>query len=315
LKLNPVYTYILVILSMVFWGMSFVWSAIVLKYYDPITTVLLRLIISSAILFTGLKIFNRIQKLNKQDYKLFFLSALLNPFLYFLGENYGLQLTSPTISSIIIATIPLFTPILAFFVFGEKLSKLNIAGIFISFAGVSFMMLNKDLSFSADPKGVLWLSLAVIAAVVYSVLLKKLASRYDAFMIIAMQNVIGALYFLPFFLIFDVQKFVSVTPNAELISSLLLLSFFASSLAFVFFTISSREIGISKTNLFTNLIPVFTTIFSFFILKEDFEARKIVGMVVVIGGVLLSQITGKVMLVRFYNYATARRKNHSGLGS
>jgi drug/metabolite transporter (DMT)-like permease len=297
---------------MIFWGMSFVWSAIVLKYYDPITTVLLRLIISSAILFAGLKIFNRIQKLNKQDYKLFFLSALLNPFLYFLGENYGLQLTSPTISSIIIATIPLFTPILAFLVFGEKLSKLNIAGIFISFAGVSFMMLNKDLSFTADPKGVLWLSLAVIAAVVYSVLLKKLASRYDAFMIIAMQNVIGALYFLPFFLIFDVQRFMAVTPNAELISSLLLLSFFASSLAFVFFTISSREIGISKTNLFTNLIPVFTTIFSFFILREDFEARKIIGMVVVIGGVLLSQITGKVMLVRFYKYVLMRKKNHSG---
>ena len=103
MKLNPVYTYILVIFSMIFWGMSFVWSKIVLQYYDPITTVLLRLLISSAILFTGLRIFNRIQKLNRQDYKLFFLSALLNPFLYFLGENYGLQLTSPTISSIIIA--------------------------------------------------------------------------------------------------------------------------------------------------------------------------------------------------------------------
>ena len=294
---------------MIFWGMSFVWSKIVLQYYDPITTVLLRLIISSIILFAGLKIFNRIQKLNKSDYKLFFLSALLNPFLYFLGENYGLQLTSPTISSIIIATIPLFTPILAFLIFKERLSKLNLAGLFISFAGVSYMMLNNDLTFTADPKGLMWLSLAVLAAVLYSVLLKKLASRYDAFMIIAMQNLIGAFYFLPFFLIFDVQKFLTITPNAELISSLLLLSFFASSLAFVFFTISSREIGISKTNLFTNLIPVFTTIFSFFLLNEAFETRKIIGMIVVIGGVLMSQITGKVMLVRFYNYLTMRKND------
>jgi drug/metabolite transporter (DMT)-like permease len=171
------------------------------------------------------------------------------------------------------------------------------------------MMLNNDLTFTADPKGLMWLSLAVLAAVLYSVLLKKLASRYDAFMIIAMQNLIGAFYFLPFFLIFDVQKFLTVTPNAELISSLLLLSFFASSLAFVFFTISSREIGISKTNLFTNLIPVFTTIFSFFLLNEAFETRKIIGMIVVIGGVLMSQITGKVMLVRFYNYLTMRKND------
>jgi len=294
---------------MIFWGMSFVWSKIVLQYYDPITTVLLRLLISSAILFAGLRIFNRIQKLNKQDYKLFFLSALLNPFLYFLGENYGLQLTSPTISSIIIATIPVFTPILAFFIFNERLSRLNIAGLVISFAGVAFMMMNKDLSFTANPKGLMWLSLAVATAVLYSILLKKLASRYDAFMIIAMQNLIGALYFLPLFFIFDVKKFISVIPNTELVTSLLLLAFFASSLAFVFFTISSREIGISKTNLFTNLIPVFTTVFSFFILKEDFEMRKIIGMIVVISGVLMSQITNKRMLVSFYRYVMIRKKN------
>jgi len=275
---------------MVFWGMSFVWSKIVLEFYDPITTVLLRLILSSVLIFSGLKIFNKIQRIKKDDYVLFAFSSLFNPFLYFIGENYGLQLSSPTTTSVIIATIPVFTPILAFIVYKERLSVLNIVGLLVSFFGVLFMLVNKDFSFNTSVEGVLWLSLAVISAVLYSVLLKKLAVKYDAFRIIATQNMIGTMYFLPLFFIFDFRHFITVTPSTNAIVALLLLAFFASSLAFVFFTISSREIGISKTNLFTNLIPVFTTIFSFFILSEQFEGKKIAGMIIVIVGVLMSQM-------------------------
>ena len=294
---------------MVFWGMSFVWSKIVLEFYDPITTVLIRLILSSVLIFTGLKLFYRIQKIKKNDYWLFALSALFNPFLYFLGENYGLQLSSPTTTSVIIATIPVFTPILAYFIYRERLSFLNISGLLISFFGVLFMLVNRDLSFSTSAKGVSWLTLAVISAVLYSVLLKKLAMKYDAFRIIATQNMIGAIYFLPLFFIFDFSHFITVTPSAGAIVSLILLAFFASSLAYVFFTISSREIGISKTNLFTNLIPVFTTIFSYFILNEQFEGKKIAGMMIVILGVLMSQINRNNRLFSIYRVFQLKRKD------
>jgi drug/metabolite transporter (DMT)-like permease len=312
LKLKPVYTYILVILSMLFWGMSFVWSKIVLNYYDPVTTVLLRLVISSSIMFFGLKLFGRLQKLKREDYKLFLLSALFNPFLYFLGENYGLKYSSPTVTAVIIATIPVFTPVVAYFVLKERLTKLNIFGLIISFFGVLFMLVNRDYSFSASPRGVAWLSLAVFTAVYYSVLLKKLAVKYDAFFIIAMQNLIGAIYFLPLFFIFDFDKFLQVIPNTELITALLLLAVFASSLAFVFFAISAREIGISRTNLFTNLIPVFTALFSYFILKEYFELRKIAGMAIVIFGVLLTQLNRNNKLVNIYRFFLVKKKNKTG---
>jgi len=292
-KLKPVYTYILVTLAMVFWGMSFVWSKIVLDYYEPITVVLLRLILSSALLFAGLAVFGKLRRLRRADLRLFLLSAAFNPFLYFLGENYGLKYSSPTVTAVIIATIPVFTPVVAYLVYRERLSKLNIFGLIVSFLGVLFMLLERDYSLSVSPVGVAWLSLAVVTAVLYSVLLKKLAVRYDAFFIVAVQNLIGVFYFLPLFFIFDFRHFITVQPTAELITALLLLAVFASSLAFVFFTISSREIGISRTNLFTNLIPVFTAVFSFVILGEVFGMQKIVGMVVVITGVMMTQMNGK----------------------
>jgi drug/metabolite transporter (DMT)-like permease len=259
-------------------------------------------------MFLGLWLFRRLQKIKREDYKLFLLSALFNPFLYFLGENYGLKHSSPTVTAVIIATIPVFTPVLAYFVFKERLTKLNIFGLIISFIGVLFMLVNRDYSFSASPEGIAWLAMAVISAVFYSIFLKKLAVKYDAFIIVATQNFIGAIYFLPLFFIFDYQNFIQVTPTFELISSLLLLAIFASSLAFVFFTISAREIGISKTNLFANLIPVFTAIFSYFILSEIFEMRKLAGMAIVIFGVLLTQLNRESKVVNIYRFFLVKKK-------
>jgi drug/metabolite transporter (DMT)-like permease len=293
---------------MVFWGMSFVWSKIVLEYYDPITTVLLRLIISSGLLFSGLAFFRRLSGIKKSDIRLFMLSALLNPFLYFLGENYGLKHSSPTVTAVIIATIPVFTPFVAFFAFREKLTPLNIFGLLVSFLGVIVMLFDFETGFIITATGIGWLMLAVFTAVFYSVLLKRLASKYDPFVIIAFQNFFGALYFLPLFFIFDYRIFIAVKPNFELISSLLLLAFFASSLAFVFFTISSREIGISKTNLFTNLIPVFTAVFSFFIVGEILDNQKIMGIIIVITGVFMSQVRYKGGISGIYRFIFFKRR-------
>lgn len=295
---------------MLFWGMSFVWSKIALDYYDPITILLLRLILSSGLLFSGLALFGRLKKFERKDLRLFLLSALFNPFLYFLGENYGLKFSTPTITAVIIATIPVFTPVFAWIYFREKLSLLNVFGLAISFLGVVVMLIDNNYNLNVSAVGVGWLSLAVVTAVFYSVLLKKLAVKYDPFLIIAWQNLIGAFYFLPLFFIFDFQHFIAVQPTTELVTSLLLLAFFASSLAFVFFTISSREIGISKTNLFTNMIPVFTAIFSLIILQEVLEMQKVLGMLVVITGVLLSQMTKNNRVVSIYRYIVYRKKGN-----
>ena len=290
---KKVQLYIIIVLSMVFWGMSFVWSTIVFRYLEPITTVFFRLILSSAILFAGLKIFGKLEKIKREHYKMFLISALFNPFLYFLGENFGLKNTSATISAVIIATIPVFSPIAAFFFLKERLSLLNVIGLIVSFFGVLVMLVNKDLSLNAAPLGIMCLGFAVIAAIIYSMLLKRLAFHYNAFTVIANQNLIGSFLFLPLFLIFEAHKLSSVTFNASWVSSLLMLSVFASSLAFVFFAIGTREIGVSKTSIFSNLIPAITAIGSYFLLGEAFSVQKGAGILMVICGLSISQLNKK----------------------
>ena len=281
--------YLFAVLSMLFWGLSFVWFKIVVKWYEPITIIFLRLIISGALMLVFMMITRSWQTVKRKHLKYFLLLSFAQPLCYFLGESFGLKLVSSTMASVIIATIPLFTPFAAYYMVREKVTLPIILGIVFSFLGILMMLFNPDFSLNASPKGVLLLFVAVFAAVAYSVIIRKISHEYNPVTIITHQNLIGAVYFLPLFLIFDFQHFITVTPTRELILAMLQLSVFASTLAYVFYIIAIKGIGMLKANVFTNLIPVFTGIFSFFILDENFTALKIAGMIMVMFGVLVSQ--------------------------
>ena len=108
-------------------------------------------------------------------------------------------------------------------------------------------------------------------------------------MLVAWQNLVGIILFLPLFLVLEAKTAMAVPINTEIITSFIFLSVLASSVAFVFFAHSIKLIGVSKSNIFSNLIPVFTAFFSYFLLSESITFQKIVGIVLVIGGVYLSE--------------------------
>jgi drug/metabolite transporter (DMT)-like permease len=278
-------------MAAIFWGFSFIWTTILLKYYEPITIIFFRLILSSGFLFLLLWILKTSAKILRKDIPVIILSALFNPFLYFLFENYGLKYSSPSVASVIIATIPVFTPLVAYLFVRERLRLINFVGIGISFAGVLTILLRKGSDYRADLTGVLFLTGAVAAALCYSVLLKKLLDRYSPLMLIAWQNFIGIFFFLPFFLIFEFGSVTHIHLNFQILSSFLLLSVLASSLSYVFFAYSVKKLGISRANIYTNMIPVFTALLSFFLSLEDFTLQKVTGIFIVIAGVYLSERT------------------------
>src|SRR6056297_696835 len=124
--LKKSFIYISALIPMIFWGISYIWTKIVLKYYHPITTIFLRLVISTIVLSVVVFVFKNNFSIKKKDYKYFLILAFFEPFCYFIGENFGIELVSPTVASIIISTIPVVTPIFAYLIIKEKLTKLNI---------------------------------------------------------------------------------------------------------------------------------------------------------------------------------------------
>jgi len=292
--------YSFAVLPMVFWALTFIWYKTILELLDPISVIFFRLIIASLILIIFTKFIIRTkEKLVKKDYVNIFILAIFEPFIYFLSESYGMLSVSPTLASVIISLIPVMTPIFAFKILNEKLNSFNILGLILSFAGVVIMIVNPNSSADFTIKGLLLLFVAVLGAVSYGIVVKKLSANYSSITITKYQCIFGTFLFLPLFIIVDYNStIINIGKSFDngtfltLISTLIYMSFFASVLAFVLIIKPIREIGISKTNVFTNLIPVFTAVLSYFVLDEHFDARKISGILVVISGIVLSQLKG-----------------------
>ena len=228
--------------------------------------------------------------------------AFFEPFLYFIGETFGLQRVSPTITALLISTIPVFTAITMYFVYKVKLLKINILGIALSFVGVVFMILGKNMAFVVDIVGLLLLFLAVFSAVCYGLVLTKVSAQIHPVWIIAVQNTFSLFMFLPLMLIYrepikqnSIPVFSTMSPQVELWGSLLVLAVFCSTLAFIFYTITVRQIGITRSSVFTNLIPVITAIVSFLLLHENMTLNKLIGMLIIVAGVMLSQWKKKTL--------------------
>ena len=273
-----------------FWSFSFIWFKVAFTGYKPLTIVIFRLAIAAGLITLIAALLKRLQKPSRKDLRLFFLMAFFEPFIYFLGESYGLMYVSPTVAAVIVATIPLFSPLAARHFHGEKIKWMNILGLMLSFVGVGFVVLNGSFQLNASPLGVGLEFIAVVAAIAYTIVLKNLASRYNTLSIIAYQNIIGVMFFLPIWLFVDFKTLINTPFHPEAFRAIVLLAIFSSTLAFVFFTQSIRQIGITRSNTFINLIPVFVAVLSFFILKEELGTRKIIGIVIVVTGLFLAQI-------------------------
>lgn len=302
MKNKGIIVHIAGVIAMIIWGLSFIWSSQTYKSLNPTATIFLRLVIATAFFSAILFSFRLNEKIRREHLKLFAIAALFEPFLYFIFEGYGLIYTSPIISSAIIAMIPLVTPIAAAIFLKERLSAMNIVGLIVSFTGVIVMLLNKDMQFSASPLGIMFLFLTVLVAVGYSIALIKLTHLYKPMTVTWMQNIIGMIYFIP--LVFIMEKFMpSDFGNVRAyIVPLVCLGIFCSAIAYALWAYAYSKLGASKANVYTNLIPVFTAIFSYIILIfnrdnmdiSDIEAyelnvQKIAGIALVVGGLFLSQ--------------------------
>lgn len=276
--------------AMIFWGMSFIWSTQVYDSLNPTATIFLRLVVATIFFTAILFIFRLNEKIKKEHLGLFALAALFEPFFYFIFEGYGLKNTSPIIGSAIIALIPLVTPIGARIFLKERITPMNVVGLVVSFTGVVVMLLNKNMDFAASPKGVMFLSGAVLVAVGYSIALIKLTKLYKPLTITWMQNIIGMLYFIPLVVVmehFDPSNFSQI---GQYIVPLICLGVFCSAIAYALWAFAFSKLGATRANVYSNLIPVFTAIFSYFIIHEEISAQKIIGIVLVVGGLVLSQL-------------------------
>ncbi len=284
--------YIAITFAMLFWGMSFVWTKQLLNAGFPVfTIVFLRLVIASAIFVTLFKIQHKLEKIQKGDWKWFFLLAFFEPFLYFIGEDFGMMFVEASVASVMIALIPIVVSITMHFAEGEALRSEFFIGTIVSIIGVFIMTFGFGGALHVSFKGVAILMLAVLAAASYSVMLSRLLKTYSPVTVTTMQNLLAIPFYLPFVCIFDLRQWGGLPWTCNLVLCLLCLAVFCSAGAYMCYSYAARQISVTKVSVFANAIPIVTLVCATIIGQETITAQKCVGVVLVVLGVIVSQMT------------------------
>lgn len=282
--------YIAILFSMSFFAFSYVWFKVANEVYRPLTIVFLRLAISVIILSLFLFLTKRFEKIRKEDRIYFFFIALFEPFLYFIFESHGLTYVSSTVASVLIATIPVFTAIGALIFFREKLTLFNYLGVVISFTGILIFIIAGESNLSFNPRGIMLMFFAVLCATGYSLILRKLANNYNPIYIVNVQNIIGLGLFLPVFLISEGSHIPGMVFEPRAAIAIVELAVFGSCGAFILFGYTVRIIGVTRANLFANIIPVLTAIFAYYSIGEIITIEKVAGILIMITGLYMAQL-------------------------
>ncbi len=281
--------YVTLSLAMFFWGLSYIWYKQAYPEFAPITVIILRLIISFSLLLITALLSGSLQLPKIGDLKYFMLLALFEPFLYFVGESYGMKYVSSSLASIIIASIPLLTPFVSYLFYREKLARNNYMGIIISSLGV-LIVINVEGQLGKAPWfGILLMLLAVFSTLGYTVVLKKLSDQYRTLNILIINSFFGIIYFLPLFLLMDLKIFSFSNYSFRDYLPIFFLAIFASTFAFLFFIDGIKRIGIARSVVFTNLIPIVTVSFASILLSEPVTLGKCGGILLTIIGLFMSQ--------------------------
>lgn len=283
--------YIAILFAMLFWGMSFVWIKHLLNNNFPVfTIVFIRLVLASAVFITLLKSQKKLQRIEREDYKNFLLLAFFEPFLYFIGEDFGLQQVDASFAAVIIALIPIVITITMYFSEHAPIRWEFIVGTLISVVGVLMLTMSTGGHIEFNLRGTLLLGVAVLAASGYSVQLTRLLKKYTPATVTTWQNFIAIPMFLPFVLVFDIKQWGSLSWDYGNISSLVCLALLCSACAYMLYSYSVKQLTVSKTCVFTNLIPIVTLLVASAIGQETFTQTKFWGIVVIVIGVTFSQL-------------------------
>ncbi len=281
------------LIAITFWGLSYIWSnrllsqGIPVEYFLPIRIFIAAVILLCINIFCGYDM-----RIKTEDIRNFLLLALCEPFIYFFCETYGIQFTgSPTISALVIASTPIVAIAAGVLFFKEKITWQHVVGMIICLAGLVLVTKAHGSNSRLFIFGILVLVFAVFAEVGYASFTKCLSGGYQPSVIVMYQFFIGTVFFIPLFLTRGMEHFnPDVYLGRGFWEPLLCLAVLCSSVAFALWAYSIKHLGVAKSSLFQAMTPIVAALASFILGEECLCGLQWVGLVIAIGGVVLTQL-------------------------
>jgi drug/metabolite transporter (DMT)-like permease len=273
----------------VLWGGSFLFIGIAVHDLPPLTIVAVRVVLAALVLHGALRWLGLSLPRDPRVLAAFLAMGFLNNAIPFTLNVWGQSHIASGLASILNATTPLFTVLIAHALTAdERMTGRRLAGVLVGFAGVAVMIGGAALqSFGIDVAA----QLAVLCAALSYAFAGVFGRRFKVLGIAPMVTATGqvtasSLMLAPLALLID-RPWTLPAPSGATVAALLALAFFSTALAyFLFFRLLSAA-GATNTALVTFLIPVSAILFGAILLGERLAPRHLAGMVLIAGGLVL----------------------------
>ena len=268
------------------WSSAFTSARIIVADAPPMLALSLRFMISGLIGVGIARSMGQSWKLTPDQWKATIVFGICQNTLY-LGLNFvAMQSIEASLASIIASVMPLAVGFSGWLIFGERLSRLGILGLFVGAFGVALIM-GVRLQSGADLLGVILCVIAVTSLTIATMTMRGASSGGNLLMIVGLQMLVGSvLLAIPGFL-FEQPK---VVLSSNLIIAFSYTVFMPGLVAtFIWFWLVGR-IGAVKAATFHFLNPFFGVAIAAIFLGESLRFSDIMGVVVIMAGILSVQL-------------------------
>ena len=277
----------------VVWGGSFFFNGIAVRELPVFTVVVSRVVLAAVILLAFLRLRGERMPRDGRIWAAFFVLGLLNNAIPFSLIVAGQQHIASGVASILNASTPLFTVVLAHFMTqDERMTGGKLAGVLIGFAGVAVMIGRAALR---DLGGHVVAQLMCIAAAISYAFAGIYGRRFRAMgispMCTATGQVIGSsVILLPIVVVID-HPWTLPAPSPAAILALIGLALISTAMAYVLYFRILATAGATNVLLVTFLTPVSAILLGTLFLGEVLQGKHFVGMALI--GLGLAAIDGR----------------------
>ena len=285
--------HVFALVTVVVWAVTFVSTKVLLVHLAPIEILFFRFVIG----FAALAVLRprRLAVRGFAEERWFMLAGATGIALYYLLENIALTFATASIVGVVVAAAPLFTGIASAVVLKERLRAPFFVGFVVAMAGVCLVTFVGGAATMEDmgEGGLLGVGLALAAAAtwaVYSLVTKKLSTfGYDSILVTRRTFLWGLAFMLPALPVLGFSPDWSSLAAPEMWGNLVFLGLGASALCFVTWNLAVKELGPVRTSLYIYLVPALTVLASAAVLGDPLTPPVIAGVLLTIGGLLLSE--------------------------
>lgn len=286
---NRVTAHIATLITILFWGTTFISSKVLLSDFSPMEILFTRFLIGYVALWIVHPRWIPFQK--RSEELLFAAAGLCGVTLYFLLENIALTYTYASNVGVIVTVAPFFTAVAAHFILkDERLHARFFAGFLIAMIGIALISWSGSAKLQLNPLGDLLAVLACISWALYSVLMRKINQLpYPSIGMTRRVFFYGLIFMLPVTAFSDFQLDFAQLVTGSHLWNFLFLGLGASALCYVSWNWSVGILGAVKTSVYFYLTPVVTVVAAYLLLHEKITGAGLAGIVLTLAGLMVSE--------------------------